>query len=79
MSANLEYSALTRLLTLNNQTHDLRRQLLGESVPQGRALLDSMARPSAPNVIAEMQEAIDRSVRASLTTCWLGGSNGQEP
>ena len=79
MSAKLEYSVLTRLLTLNNQTHDLRRQLLSKSVPQDRALLDSKARASAPNPIAEMQEEIDRSVRASLTTCWLGDSSDQEP
>ena len=79
MSAKLEYSVLTRLLTLNNQTHDLRRQLLSKSVPQDRALLDSKARASSPNPIAEMQEEIDRSVRASLTTCWLGDSSDQEP
>ena len=79
MSVNLENSALTRLLTLNNQVHDLQHQLLLQSVPQGRFLLESRAGVSAPNTIAEMQEEIDRSVRASLMTCWLGVSSGQEP
>ncbi len=79
MSVNLEYAALTRLLTLNTQVHDLQHQLLRQSVPQGRFLLESKARTSAPNTNAELQEEIDRSVRASLTTCWLGISGGQEP
>ena len=77
MSVNLEYAALTRLLTLNTQVHDLQHQLLRQSVPQGRFLLASKGRTSAPNPIAEIQEEIDRSVRASLTTCWLGISGGQ--
>ncbi len=79
MSVNLEYSALTRLLTLNNQAHDLQHQLLRQSVPHGRSLLESKVRASAVNPISEMQEEIDRNVRASLTTCWLGTSGDQEP
>ncbi len=79
MSVNLEYAALTRLLTLNTQVYDLQHQLLRQSVPQGRFPLESKAGVSAPNPIAEMQEEIDRSVRASLTTCWLGISGSQEP
>ena len=79
MSVNLENSALTRLLTLNNQVHDLQHQLLRQSVPQASFLLKSKAGLSAPNPIAEMQEEIDRSVRASLMTCWLGVSSSQEP
>ena len=79
MSVNLEITVLTRLLTLNNQVHDLQNQLLRQSMPQGRFLLESKAGASTPNPIAEMQEEIDRSVRASLTTCWLGISGGQEP
>ena len=79
MSVNLEYSALTRLLTLNNQVHDLQHQLLRQSVPQGRFLLESKAGGSTPDPIAELQEEIDRTTHASLTTCWLGISGGQEP
>lgn len=78
MGVNLEYSALTRLLTLNNQVHDLQHQLLRQSVPQGRILPESEAGVSFPNPIAEMQDEIDRGVRASLTTCWLGISGIQE-
>ena len=33
MNGSLQYSALTRLLTLNNQLHDLENQMLAESVP----------------------------------------------
>ncbi len=79
MSVNLEYSVLTRLLTQNNETHDLQHQLLREPMPVSSVLRRSMAGVSTPNPIAEMQEEIDRSVRASLTTCWLGISGGQEP
>ena len=79
MSVNLEITVLTRLLTLNNQVHDLQHQLLRQSVPQGGFLLESKAGASTPNPIAEIQEEIDRSVRASLTTCWLGISGSQEP
>jgi len=33
MGDRLEYTVLTRLLTLNNQVHDLENQLMTESVP----------------------------------------------
>ena len=72
MSSSLQYSTLTRLLALNNQVHDLENQLLGVAVPRGR--LDPVVTVTVPssNQIAEIQEEIDRGVRASLTTCWLG-------
>ena len=75
MSVKLEYSVITRLLTLNNQIYDLQHQLLRQSVPPGKFLLESKA--GVPNPIAEMQQEIDRSVRASLATCWLGISDDQ--
>ena len=65
MSDKLEYKVLTRLLTLNNQVHDLENQLMTESVMTS----------SSANRIAEMQDRIARGVRASLTTCWLGASD----
>ena len=43
MDGSLQYSALTRLLTLNNQVHDLENQMLTEKVPAipvGIELLD---------------------------------------
>jgi len=72
MSSSLQYSTLTRLLALNNQVHDLENQLLGVAVPRGR--LDPVVTVNilSSNQIAEIQEEIDRGVRASLTTCWLG-------
>ena len=72
MSSSLQYSTLTRLLALNNQVHDLENQLLGVAVPRGR--LDPVVTVTVPssNQIAEIQEEIDRGVRASLITCWLG-------
>ena len=72
MSANLQYSVLTRLLTLNNQVHDLKNQLLSVSVPETSALAGTPVGVMEANSIATMQEQIDQGVRASLTTCWLG-------
>ena len=72
MSANLQYSVLTRLLTLNNQVHDLKNQLLSVSVPETGALAGTPVGVMEVNSIATMQEQIDQGVWASLTTCWLG-------
>ena len=66
MSSSVQYSAFTRLLSQNNRVHDLRNQLRSVAVPMERG----PARPGSE--IAQMQEEIDRVVRASLTTCWLG-------
>ena len=60
MSGNVQYSVLTRLLTLNNQAHDMENQLLLEPVVA-----------NGPSRIAEMQEAIALVRRTSLATCWL--------
>ena len=72
MSSSLQYSTLTRLLALNNQVHDLENQLLGVAVPRGRLDPVVTVTVASSNPIAEIQEEIDRGVRASLTTCWLG-------
>jgi hypothetical protein len=78
MNSSLQYSALTRLLALNNQVHDLENQLRRETVPQGRRVGSAILAVGGPSRIAEMQEEIDRGVRASLTTCWLGMSGGAQ-
>ncbi|HJN85854.1 MAG: hypothetical protein QF714_15045 [Dehalococcoidia bacterium] len=72
MNSSMPYSALTRLLTLNNQVHDLQNRLLGTTVPrlQSEALLWPEVDPLSR--IAKMQDEIDQGVRASLATCWLG-------
>ena len=54
MNGSLQYSALSRLLTLNNRVHDLQRQILAEPVT------------GPANRIAEMQEEIDQWSRARL-------------
>ena len=76
MNSSLQYSALTRLLALNNEVHDLENQLRRESLPRWRSGGSTILAVGEPSRIAEMQEEIDRGVRASLTTCWLGMSDG---
>lgn len=78
MNSSLQYSALTRLLALNNQVHDLENQLRRETVPQGWRGGRTILAEGGASRIAEMQEEIDRGVRASLTTCWLGMSGGSQ-
>ena len=78
MNGSLQYSALTRLLTLNNQVHDLENQMRTETVTAlavGSGLSDQAVSGSR---IAEIQEEIDRFARASLATCWLGNSNAED-
>ena len=68
MNGSLQYSALTRLLTLNNQVHDLENQMLTVAVPTrpaGVMISDLMTSGSR---IAEIQEEIDQATRASLAT-----------
>ena len=78
MNGSLQYSALTRLLTLNNQVHDLENQMLAVAVPT--LIPDDVASNYVPanNRIAEIQEEIDQTTRASLATCWLGNADNDE-
>ncbi len=78
MNRSLQYSALTRLLTLNNQVHDLENEMLAESVPVGARGAMIAAQMASGSRIAEIQEEIDRTTRASLATCWLGNSVDEE-
>ena len=78
MNGSLQYFALTRLLTLNYQVHDLENRMMAETVPDvpvGAELFDRMF---SGNRIAEIQDEIDRIARASLATCWLGNSNSED-
>ena len=78
MNGSLQYSALARILTLNNHIHDLENQILAVEVPSG---IRGVAQPNVgpPNVsIAGIQEDIDQAMRASLATCWLGNENEEE-
>jgi len=72
MSNSTQYAALTRLLTLNNRVHDLEHLLGQVNLKVLGDGLESHFATIGPNQIAEMQEEMDREVRASLTTCWLG-------
>ena len=78
MNGSLQYSALTRLLTLNNQVHDLESQMLTESVPPSVMGLTVSAQTVSGNRIAEIQDEIDQATRASLATCWLSNSDDEE-
>jgi len=78
MNGSLQYSALTRLLTLNNQVHDLEKQMMAEMIPDVPVDSELMDRMFSGNRIAEIQEEIDRFARASLATCWLGNSDTDE-
>ena len=78
MNGSLQYSALPRLLTLNNQVHDLENQMLAVVLPTrtgGAVISNQMPFGSG---IAEIQEEIDQATRASLATCWLGNADDNE-
>ena len=78
MNGSLQYSALTRLLTLNNQVHDLENQMQTEPVTAPAVGLGVSDQAVSGSRIAEIQEEIDRFARASLATCWLGNSNAED-
>ena len=77
MNSSLSQSALSRLLALNNQAHDLDRQLKNIHISTSQ---DEVREASVftPNTIADLQDDFDRMVRASLVTCWLADSYGPE-
>lgn len=61
---------LARLLDLNNRVHDIEGRMRLEPVPLGAS--SAVDSPTPQGQIAEMQEEMDRGIRASLVTCWLG-------
>lgn len=73
MNSSAQYSALTRLLNHNTRVHqldDLLRQLptpVAVAAPAG-GLLEY---DPAANPIADLQNDIDKEVRASLVACWF--------
>ncbi len=75
MNGSLQYSALTRLLTLNNKVHDLENQMLDVVVPSHTDGAVTSNQMSSKSRIAEIQEEIDQTTRASLATCWLGNAD----
>ncbi len=72
MNNNVQYSALTRLLAHNNRIHDLGEILSRMPVVLGEEEADGMGyKGTGFNPFQDLQEEIDREVRASLVTCWL--------
>ena len=78
MNGSLQYSALARILTLNNQIHDLENQMLVMELPSHSAGVGKFGEGFSCNRIADIQEEIDQATRASLATCWLGSANDDE-
>jgi hypothetical protein len=76
MNSSVQYSALTRLLAHNNRIHDLGEILSRMPVVLGEEEGDGMGSKGTDfntefNPFRDLQEEIDREVRASLVTCWL--------
>jgi hypothetical protein len=82
MTTNAQYSALTRLLTHNNRVHQLEDLLLQMPAPLRKAgvAVDWSESPAFgvefdsgidSNPIADLQDDIDKEVRASLVACWF--------
>ena len=78
MSSNTQYMVLARLLTLSNQIHDLDNQLRQTRLRTMGAGESAHLEAVCPRRIAQLQGEIDREVRASLVTCWLGMSDGAD-
>jgi hypothetical protein len=74
-SSSVQYTALARLLTLNNRVHDLEELLRQMSVSLRQAREGSWPQELQEGLqlspLAELQDEMDREVRASLVTCWL--------
>jgi hypothetical protein len=71
MSSNVQYAALARLLDHNNRVHDLEDLLNRMQVTVGEAESDELPEALRINPLADLQNEIDREVRASLVSCWL--------
>ena len=71
MSSNVQYAALARLLDHNNRVHDLEDMLNRMQVTTGESEQDELPEGLRINPLADLQNEIDREVRASLVSCWL--------
>ncbi len=72
MNSSVQYAALARLLTHNNRVHDLNEMMRRMPVPMDYPKQQDIEYEDLPiNPFAEMQDDMDREVRASLVTCWL--------
>ena len=71
MSSNVQYAALARLLDHNNRVHDLQDILRRMQVTIGETDQAELPEELQINPLADLQDEIDREVRASLVSCWL--------
>ncbi len=72
MSISVQYTALARLLTHSNRVHDLNDLMREMPLPQDYPQQDDVEYEDLPlNPFAELQDEMDREVRAGLVTCWL--------
>jgi len=71
MSSNVQYAALARLLDHNNRVHDLQDILSRMQVTIGETDQAELPEELQINPLADLQNEIDREVRASLVSCWL--------
>ena len=78
MNGSLQYSALARILTLNNHIHDLENQMLAAKVPLHVVGVAQNDHGYSSRSIADIQDEIDQTMRASLAACWLGNEDEEE-
>ena len=71
MSSNVQYAALARLLDHNNRVHDLQDIMRRMQVTIGETDQAELPEELQINPLADLQNEIDREVRASLVSCWL--------
>ena len=75
MPSTAQYSALTRLLCHNTKVHELENLLLRLPVPEDDIVLDEesleLEYEHHSNPISDLQEDLDKEVRASLVASWF--------
>ena len=75
MPTSAQYSALTRLLCHNTKVHELEDLLLRLPIREDELCLDEdsldLEYELHSNPISDLQEDIDREVRASLVASWF--------
>ncbi|MDE2780166.1 MAG: hypothetical protein OXI91_10900 [Chloroflexota bacterium] len=75
MPSSAQVSALTRLLSHNTRVHELEDLLLRLPVSEDMVAEDEdsldIESEQYSNPIADLQEDIDKEVRASLVACWF--------
>ena len=75
MATSAQYSALSRLLSHNTRVHELEDLLLQLPVTEEMAFQDEdslvIEDEKFTDPIADLQDDIDKEVRASLVACWF--------